>query len=395
MKMTLPCSVVRDMLPLLADGLLSVESETFLREHLESCEACRKMFAEMTAPEAIPESDKAEVDYLKKLRTRRNRLIAGVLLAVTLIGGGVLAWLRVQADKAAVSYDEGSRTLVVYASGEGKKLELPEEVVQAQTLDAQYDSFRMALYLPLLSEAGTTLAEYLPAYLERTENSIDFMRTYLRENCTDSYPAERADKYVELNIQPEGEYTWTELEDRIVLDIGRMYWHREELYILSMLGSSGVQWQQLGYAWYLGTCLNPYSEPLANTSMELLKQQPYYDAYLRLGGTGELSPENYRRMNDAAAWLCLSEGMYWGTAYESTPLYRTALYKGPAAAKDPANKMSVCMATSFVAFLADEYGFSEVSAFCFGQLSFEQAFGTEFNSAYDAWSAHILSTAGE
>jgi len=179
-----------------------------------------------------------------------------------------------------------------------------------------------------------------------------------------------------------------------VLDIGKLYWHREELFILSMLGGSGVQWQQLGYAWYLGTCLNPYSESLASSSMELLKQQPYYDAYLDLGGTEELTPENYRRMYDAAAWLCLTEGMYWGTAYESTPLYKTALYKGPSLAKAPENEMSVCMATSFVAFLADEYGFSTVSAFCFGQLGFEQAFGTDFNSAYDAWATHILTAVG-
>ena len=394
MKMTLPCSVVRDMLPMLADGLLSAESETLLREHLKSCDACRKMFEEMTEPEIMTETDKLELDYLKKVRGRRNRLVAAILLSVALVGGGVFVWLQAQAGKATVSYDESSKTLVVYSNGEGKKLELPEEIAQAQTLDAQYDSFRMAMYLPLLSEAETPLTEYLPAYLERTKNSIDFMRTYLRENCADSYPAERADKYVELKIQPEGEYTWTELEDRIVLDIGKLYWHREELYILSMLGGSGVQWQQLGYAWYLGTCLNPYSEALANTSMELLKQQPYYEAYLHLGGTQELTPENYRRMYDATAWLCLTEGMYWGSAYESAPLYKTALYKGPSLAKAPANEMSVCMATSFVAFLADEYGFSEVSDFCFGKLSFEQAFGTDFNSAYDAWADYVLNSVG-
>lgn len=395
MKTELPCSVVRDMLPLLADGLLSAESERILHRHLEGCEACRGVFADMTAPEPETEADRAELDYLKKLRSRKNRLVAAVLMSVALIGGAVFAWLHVQAGKAAVSYDESSKTLVVYAAGEGKRLELPEEAVaQAQTLDAQYDSFHMALYLPLLRNEAVPLREYLPAYLERTEKGFDFIRTYLRENCTDSYPAGRADKYVELNVQPEGEYTWSELEDRIVLDIGSMYWHREELYILSLLGGNGVQWRQLGYAWYLGSCLNPYSEALANSSMELLKEQPYYEAYLRLGGTEELTPENYRRLNDAAAFLCLRDGMFWGTAYESAPLYRTALYKGPAAAKDPGNKMSVSMATSFVAYLADEYGFSQLSAFCFGQLSFEQAFGTDFNSTYDAWAAHILHTAG-
>ena len=145
MKTELPCSVVRDMLPLLADGLLSAESERILHRHLESCEACRGVFADMTAPEPETEADRAELDYLKKLRSRRNRLVAAVLISVALIGGAVFAWLHVQAGKAAVSYDESSKTLVVYAAGEGKSLELPEEAVaQAQTLDAQYDSLAAA-----------------------------------------------------------------------------------------------------------------------------------------------------------------------------------------------------------------------------------------------------------
>ena len=394
MKKALPCSAARDLLPLLVDRLLSPESEALVREHLSECEACREVFTEMSGPEPAPVTDAVELDYLKKVRRSRTRLLVSALLAVLLITCGLAAWFRFQAEKTVVSYDEGSRALVVYAASEGKNLKLPDEVSMAQTLDAQYDSFHISVYLPLLRTGEAPMAEYLPAYLDRTSRSLGFLRNYLRENCIDSYPSERADKYVELNIQPEGQYSWKETEDRIILDIGSYYWHREELYLLSLLGTRYVQWKQLGYAWYLGACLDPYAEVLSTSSADALEEQPYYDTYLRMGGTHEMTPENYRILNDAVAWLCLSDRMYWGTPYESTPLRYIALYRGPAVSRDPGNEMSVCMATSFIAFLSDEYGFARVSAFCFGQADFEEAFGTDYQSAYDAWSARILAAAG-
>ena len=119
------------------------------------------------------------------------------------------------------------------------------------------------------------------------------------------------------------------------------------------------------------------------------------EAYRRLGGTDEITPENYRCLLDAVSWRCLSDRMYWGSPYESTPLRYTALYKGPTVSTDPGNEMSVSMAASFIAYLSDIYGFSKVSAFCFGQTDFEEAFGTDFQSAYDAWVAHLLSVVGE
>ena len=43
-------------------------------------------------------------------------------------------------------------------------------------------------------------------------------------------------------------------------------------------------------------------------------------------------------------------------------------------------------------WLDDAYGFEQVSLFCFGQKSFEEAFGTDFQSAFDDWHAWIEQT---
>ena len=44
----LPCHVVRDLLPMLADDLLSPQTEQDVRAHLSECEACSLIYKQMT-----------------------------------------------------------------------------------------------------------------------------------------------------------------------------------------------------------------------------------------------------------------------------------------------------------------------------------------------------------
>ena len=251
------------------------------------------------------------------------------------------------------------------------------------------------MHLPFLRNGDTVLEEYIPAYLGRTNESLRFLRDYLKEHSNNEDLIKRAEKFVDLSITDIDDYTWSEQYDRIELKVGDYYWHREEVYVLSLLGKKSVQWKQLGYAWYVGTCIDPYNETINMNFLENLKELPYYDIYSRGGGTDEISPENYRILSDAAAYICLSEGMYWGgTAYESIPLKLTALYSGPTKVSDPGDEMSVCMATSFIAYLSDQYGFDIVSEFCFSDKTFDEAFGTDYQTAYDDWCSWIIGTYG-
>ena len=252
------------------------------------------------------------------------------------------------------------------------------------------------MHLPFLRNGDTVLEDYLPAYLGRTNESLKFLRDYLKEHSNNEGLIERAEKFVDLSIAGIDDYSWSEQDDRIELKVGDYYWHREEVYVLSLLGKKSVQWKQLGYAWYVGACIDPYNETINMNFLENIKDLPYYDAYTRGGGTDEITPENYKIVCDAASYECLTEGMYWGgTAYEAMPLKLTALYNGPTKVSDPGNDMSVCMATSFIAYLSDQYGFDKVTEFCFDEVDFEAAFGTDYQSAYDSWSEWILSTYGE
>ena len=44
------CDVVKDLIPLCIDGCCSEESENLVKEHIESCDACRKLFEDMRMP---------------------------------------------------------------------------------------------------------------------------------------------------------------------------------------------------------------------------------------------------------------------------------------------------------------------------------------------------------
>ena len=123
-------------------------------------------------------------------------------MLLALLAAGLTAFFVRQSKKAGVTYDAASGTVVVYGKNDAAEVRLPEAIDEAQNLDAQFSSFHVTAHLPLLRTDGVPLNEYLPAYLSRTGESLRFLRGYLREHCADAYPADRADKYVELSITP-------------------------------------------------------------------------------------------------------------------------------------------------------------------------------------------------
>jgi len=90
MNHKIPCEIIRDLMPLYADGLTSETTDREIRLHLEECEACREMYERMKAEMEGDASQTAgkppEIDYLKKVRRRNVRNVvmaaAGVFLVM-------------------------------------------------------------------------------------------------------------------------------------------------------------------------------------------------------------------------------------------------------------------------------------------------------------------------
>ena len=83
------CGIVRDLLPLYQEGMLSPDSVEFLEEHLKTCPACRaereKLAAEPLPPEEKTETAPELESVRRKLRRQRRRTAAlAVCLALAL-----------------------------------------------------------------------------------------------------------------------------------------------------------------------------------------------------------------------------------------------------------------------------------------------------------------------
>lgn len=81
------CGIIKDLLPLYAEELASEESAALVREHLETCEDCRKVYEQMKAP--VETEPAAPLITVRKAVKKRGWLIAGLIacLVAALIFG--------------------------------------------------------------------------------------------------------------------------------------------------------------------------------------------------------------------------------------------------------------------------------------------------------------------
>ena len=128
----LPCAVVRDLLPLYHDGVVSSDTSDLIETHLEGCENCRYELNSIRSDETI-EGNLIEQDKnasFKEFRDgvsalRRNGTIRGVLiaLAVVVVFFGGLQFLNtadiIKVDPADLNIDDVCRYDLGTDGGEG------------------------------------------------------------------------------------------------------------------------------------------------------------------------------------------------------------------------------------------------------------------------------------
>lgn len=91
------CSIVRDILPLYVEDMVSEDTADFVKEHVSDCEECRKELEKMQKPVGVPpepDINSAPLKRLKKaLLVKKVQIIlctAAVLLALLLSGVSIL-----------------------------------------------------------------------------------------------------------------------------------------------------------------------------------------------------------------------------------------------------------------------------------------------------------------
>lgn len=94
------CNIVRDILPLYVEDMVSEETAKFVKEHLENCPECTKEFEDMKAGTKVKEissgtQNHLEEEVLKSMQTIRKRfqkkaIRVGAIIAAIVIALGVL-----------------------------------------------------------------------------------------------------------------------------------------------------------------------------------------------------------------------------------------------------------------------------------------------------------------
>ena len=95
------CNVIRDLMPLYVDEVLSKDTKELVEEHLEKCQECRKELEQMQKPVALPDFQKVQTkdtEVIKGLRSklakkRMMQAFISVLIVLTLVAGIILAFL--------------------------------------------------------------------------------------------------------------------------------------------------------------------------------------------------------------------------------------------------------------------------------------------------------------
>ena len=107
MKNELSCAIVRDLLPLYVDELVSAETKNAVGEHLEECGACKSVLRDIMPEQQEKESNIKQVDYLKKVRTKSMKwtsIITIVGIILTLFGISMIYYTGSESQSSDIVY---------------------------------------------------------------------------------------------------------------------------------------------------------------------------------------------------------------------------------------------------------------------------------------------------
>jgi hypothetical protein len=104
------CAIIKELLPLYTDDVLSEESKASVSEHLAACESCKNEFINMQSEvKKIHHDDGAKINVLKSMKKKvfRQKVISAVLATVIGIAFAIGASWYFSNTERAIQYSQG------------------------------------------------------------------------------------------------------------------------------------------------------------------------------------------------------------------------------------------------------------------------------------------------
>lgn len=105
------CNIIRDILPLYLDDVVSDETKQMVEEHLQSCASCREEAASMKKDVILPASKSQrfeEARVIKRIKNKilRKKVIISVVTAAAVLAAAAGAYALMTLPKSVIPYEE-------------------------------------------------------------------------------------------------------------------------------------------------------------------------------------------------------------------------------------------------------------------------------------------------
>ncbi len=107
------CNIIKDVLPLYLDGVVSEDTRQMVEEHLQTCESCRKEASALKRDVVLPASKTVRIAEMKVLKGVKKRflkkkfIVSAVSVILTLaVLAGVYSYMAM--TKECIPFDDGA-----------------------------------------------------------------------------------------------------------------------------------------------------------------------------------------------------------------------------------------------------------------------------------------------
>jgi len=200
------CAIIRDLLPLYADDVLSKESKTLVSGHLETCESCKNEFTKMLSEFVkLPPDDGVKIDALKSIKRklfRKNVWVSlGSITVLLVFALGFIQWVLL--PQTPIPYEDGLLRVEVNTTKVAKDADGHLFVYNSAATTTPYIPVEERGVLDMVSSRKTANRSATSIYIDEDGERIQIAFVNFTENLLSKWEPGGETAYAFRIIEPQ------------------------------------------------------------------------------------------------------------------------------------------------------------------------------------------------